>query len=546
MTFKTKLLASTAALLIVTGGAVLADGHATHPDTGVALASDQSFTYSILDDFPSIDPALVEDVEGASVARDLFEGLMTEDANGAVQPGVATGFEVSEDGLTYTFTLRENAKWSNGDPVVAGDFVYGLQRAANPETASEYAWYLEVMGVENAAAVTAGDMPLDALGISAPDDFTVVYTNDAPRPYFPQMTTFPTTFPQHRATIEAHGDQWTRAENMVSNGAYVLSDYVPAEKLVRSRNAMYWDNDNTIIEEITALIINDSNQALTLYLAGEIDVVMDVPAGQFPRLNAEYPGEALSLPSSCTYYYQFNQSDSGPEALKDVRVRQALSLAVNRDIITDNVLAGGQRPSWTLTHWAIAGWEQPEIAVASMTQDERNAMAVELMAEAGYGDDNPLTLEIVYNTSDSHQSVAVAVGQMWKQTLGVDVTLANQEWATFLDTRGEQNYEVARGGWCADYNEPSTYTDLLTSGSAYNDGKYIDADIDALAQEAKFAEDAMPLYREMEQIASDNAYFLPIYHYASVRMIAPDMENWPTENLLQNWYSKDLYISASE
>lgn len=173
-------------------------------------------------------------------------------------------------------------------------------------------------------------------------------------------------------------------------------------------------------------------------------------------------------------------------------------------------------------------------------------MAVALMAEAGYGTDNPLTVEVIYNTSDGHQSVAVAIGLMWKPTLGVKVTLANQEWATFLTTRGEQNYEIARSGWCAVYNEPSTYTDLLTSVSAYNDGKSVNTEIDALAQEARFAQDAMPLYRQMEQIASDNAYLLPIYQYASVRMIASNLENWPTENLLQNWYFKDLYISAPE
>ena len=546
MTLKSTLRATTAAALIAMGGAVWADGHATHPETGVTLASDQSFTYSILDDFPSIDPALVEDVEGASVARDLFEGLMTEDATGTVKPGVATGYTVSDDGLTYTFTLRQNAKWSNGDPVVAGDFVFGMQRAADPETASEYAWYLTVMGLANAEAVTAGEMPVDALGVSAPDDYTVVMTIDAPRPYFPQMTTFPTTFPAHRATIEAYGDDWTKPEYMVSNGAYTLAEYVPQEKLVRVRNEMYWDNENTIIDEVTALIINDSNAALTRYLAGEIDFVMDVPAGQFPRLNTEYPGEALSFPNSCSYYYQFNQSESGPEALKDPDVRRALSLAVNRDVIVDNVLAGGQRPAWTFTHWAINGWEQPDIPAADMTQEERNALAQELLAEAGYGPDNPLSLEILYNTSDSHQSVAVAIGQMWKQTLGVETTLANQEWATFLDTRGEQNYEIARSGWCADYNEPSTYIDLLTSGSNYNDGKFVDEQIDALAEEARTSDDPMSLYQEIERIASENTYFLPIYHYASVRMKAPDLMNWPTENLLQNWYSKELYIAASE
>ena len=547
MTFKTKLLATTAAALIATGSVVWADAHATHPETGEPLASEQSFSYSILDDFPSIDPQMVEDVEGSSVARDLFEGLLTEDAAGNPAPGVATDWEVSEDGLTWTFTLRDNAKWSNGDPVVAGDFVYGLQRAADPANASPYSWYLEVMGVENAAAVIAGEMPLDALGISAPDDRTVVYKIDAPRPYFPQMTTFPTTFPANRAAVEAGGDDYTDPANFVSNGAYVLSEYVPGEKLTRVRNEMYWDNENTIIDEVTALIINDSNQALTRYLAGEIDLVMDVPAGQFPRLSAEYPGEALSFPSSCSYYYLINHSDSGNPALQDPKVREALSLAVDRSVIVDNILAGGQREAYTFTHWAVAGWETPDLDIANMTQEERNAKAQELIAEAGYGTDGePLTVEILYNTSDSHRSIAVAIGQMWKQTLGVDTELANQEWATYLDTRSEQNFEVARAAWCADYNEPSTYLDLVTSTSSYNDGKFVNEEIDALMAEAKTSDNAMPLYQQVEAIASENTAFIPIYHYASVRMKDENLANWPTENFLQNWYSKDLYITAGE
>ncbi|MEL6959498.1 MAG: peptide ABC transporter substrate-binding protein [Pseudomonadota bacterium] len=547
MTIKSTLMASTAALL-VTAGAVWADGHATHPETGEPLASVQAFSYSIIDDFPSIDPQLVEDVEGSSVARDLFEGLLNEDAEGNPIPGVATGWEASADGLTWTFTLRQDAKWSNGDPVTAGDFVYGLQRAADPETASPYSWYIEVMGVENAGAVIAGEMPVDALGISAPDDYTVVYKIDAPRPYFPQMTTFPTTFPANRAAVEAGGEDYTDPANFVSNGAYVLQEYVPGEKLVRVRNDMYWDNDSTIIDEVTALIINDSNQALTRYLAGEIDLVMDVPAGQFPRLSAEYPGEALSFPSSCSYYYLINHTESGNPALQDARVREALSLAVDRGVIVENILAGGQREAYTFTHWAVSGWEVPtDIEIANMSQEERNAKAQELMAEAGYGTDGePLTVEILYNTSDSHRSIAVAIGQMWKQTLGVDAELANQEWATYLDTRSEQNYQVARAGWCADYNEPSTYLDLFTSGSSYNDGKFMNAEIDALMDEAKTAENPMPLYQQVEAIASENTAIIPIYHYASVRMKDENLANWPTTNFLQNWYSKDLYITAGE
>ena len=542
MTIRTTLLAGTATALIALAG--MATAQAVHPETGVALAEDQSFTYRVLDDYPSIDPQLIQDVEGSAVARDLFEGLMNEDAEGNVIPGVATGYTVSDDGLVYTFTLRPEAKWSDGVQVTAQQFVDGIRRAADPATASEYAWFLEVAGILNAGAVTAGEMPLEELGVRAIDDLTLEITIDAPRPYFPQTSTFPTLFPARMDKIAEFGDDWMDPANIVVNGAYTLQDYTPGEKLVRVRNPMYWDNENTILETVTALIIPDENAALTRYLAGELDMT-DIPAGQFPRLSEEYPDQAISFPNSCSYYYLFNHV-SGPEALQDVRVRQALSMAVDRDIIVENVLAGGQKAAYTFTHWAIPGWEIPDIPMANMTQEERNAQAQALMTEAGYGPDNPLTLEIIYNTSDSHAAIAVAIGQMWKQTLGVETTLANQEWATFLDTRGEQNYEIARAGWCADYAEPSTYLDLFTTSSSYNDGKYSNAEVDALMAEAKLAEDPLPLYQQVEAIAAADAAIIPIYHYASVRMMSPNLENWPTENLLQNWYSRDLYISAGE
>ncbi|SMY06646.1 peptide ABC transporter substrate-binding protein [Flavimaricola marinus] len=545
MTFKATLMAGTATALIALAGQAMADAHATHPVTGQALASDQSFTYRVLDDYPSIDPQLIQDVEGSSVARDLFEGLMNEDAEGNVIPGVATGYEVSEDGLVYTFTLRPEAKWSDGVQVTAQQFVDGIRRAADPATASEYAWFLEVAGIANAGAVTAGEMPVEELGVAAIDDMTLEITIDAPRPYFPQTSTFPTLFPARLDKIEEFGDSWMDPENIVVNGAYTLQEYTPAEKLVRVRNDMYWNNEATILETVTALIIPDENAALTRFLAGELDMT-DIPAGQYPRLAEEYPDQAISFPNSCSYYYMFNMSDSGPEALSDARVRQALSMAVDRDIIVENVLAGGQRPAYTFTHWAIPGWEIPDIPMANMTQAERNEQAKALMAEAGFGEDNPLNIELIYNTSDSHAAIAVAIGQMWKQTLGVETTLANQEWATFLDTRGNQNYEIARGGWCADYAEPSTYLDLFTSSSSYNDGKYNNPEVDALMAEAKLSDDPLSLYQEVESIAAADAAIIPIYHYASVKMMAPTLENWPTENLLQNWYSRDLYISASE
>ena len=543
MTLKTKLLATTSALLIASTGALYADGHATHPVTGETLASDQTFTYRDLDESPSIDPGLAEDSAGGDILRDLFEGLYNQDAAGNLVPGVALSHTVSDDGMTYTFTLRDNAKWSNGDPVTAGDFEYAWKRAASPELASPYSWFIEIMALENGSEVIAGDVPPSDLGVTAIDDTTLEVRLTQPLPYFPQMLTHFTTFPVHQATIEAHGSDWTKPGNMVSNGAYVLTEHVPQEKLVRSRNAMYWDNENTIIETVTSLVINDENVALTRYLAGELDRT-DIPAGQFPRLSAEYPEQAVSVPMACSYYYLFNLRDNAPAEIQDVRVRQALSLAIDRDIIVENVLAGGQKAAYTFTHWATAGFETPDVPMVTMTQAERNAEAQRLMAEAGFGPDNPLSIDLVYNTSESHKSVAVAVSQMWKQTLGVETTLANQEWQTFLEARSNGDFEVARGGWCADYNEASTFLDLYSSESGYNDSKYSNPEVDALLAAAKTADNPQANYDQVELIAAEEVPLIPIYHYASVKMFAEDLEGWPFENFQQNWYSKDLYKIA--
>ncbi|MBB94386.1 MAG: oligopeptide ABC transporter substrate-binding protein OppA [Rhodobacteraceae bacterium] len=522
-------------------GAALAAG--THPDTGEALADDQTFTYRVLDELSSLDPQIVEDVTGSEFARDLFEGLMSQDEDGNLVPGVATGYEVSDDKLTYTFTLRPEAKWSNGDPVTASDFVFAWRRAADPATASPYQWYMGLMSIANGEEVIAGDMPPEELGVTAIDDHTFQVTLAAPLPYFPQMTTHATTFPAPQAVIEEFGKEWTRPENIVSNGAYVLEEHLPNERSTRVRNEMYWDNENTILDKVVTLVINDENVALTRYLAGELDRT-EVPAGQFPRLKEEHPDEAISFPRLCNYYYTFNLSDSGPEAFKDVNVRKALALAVDRKIITENIMAGGQPEAYTFTPEAVAGFTPPSVEMAEMTQADRDAMAKELLAEAGYGPDNPLSFDMVYNTSEAHQKVAVALSQMWKQKLGVQVELANMEWKVFLEERGNQNFELARGAWCGDYNEASTFLDLLDSDSGYNDGKYSNEEYDALLESAKTAGDTTELYTSAEQILAADMPVIPIYHYAGVYMMDSDVGNWPVNNVEQNWYSKNLYKIA--
>jgi len=541
MSYFAKSLAAGFVAASLAAAPVLAAG--THPVTGEALADNQTFTYRVLDEHSSVDPQIVEDVSGSDIVRDLFEGLMNQDADGNLIPGVATGFTTNDEKNVYTFTLRDNAKWSDGKPVTAGDFVYAWRRLADPETASPYSWFAELMSIEGVGPVLAGEASPDTLGVTAVDDQTLEVRLTASLPYFALMTTHSSTFPSPQWAIEANGAEWTKPGNIVSNGAYVLTEHIPNERSVRERNPMYWNNEATIIEKSVALVINDENTALTRFLAGELDRT-EVPTGQYPRLKAEYPDNALSFPRLCSYYYTFNVSDSGPEAFKDVRVRQALSYAIDRNVITDQVLQGGQFAAYTFTPGATAGFEVPDVAYAGMTQAERDAKAVELLADAGYGADNPLSFNMLYNTSEGHKKIAIAMSQMWKQKLGVTVELANMEWKTFLEVRGQQDFELARGAWCGDYNEASTFLDLVTSASGYNDGKYSNAEVDGLMASAKTMADASANYTRVEQIMADEMPVIPVYHYTNVYMMNSALKNWPVQNVEQNWYSRDLYIAA--
>ena len=541
MNYLPKSLAVGFVLATFAASSVFAAG--THPVTGEALADDQTFTYSLLDEFTSADPQIVEDVSGSAFARDLFEGLMNQDADGNLTPGVATGFTTNDAKDVYTFTLRDNAMWSDGNPVTAHDFVYAWRRLADPATASPYSWFAEIMALENVGAVLSGDSPTSALGVTALDNHTLEVRLTASLPYFAAMTTHASTFPTPQWRVRTFGTDWTKPGNIVSNGAYVLTEHIPNERAVRERNTLYWNNDATILDKVVTLVINDENVDLTRYLAGELDKGT-VPSGQYLRLKEEYPDEATSFPRLCTYYYTFNLSPSGQEAYQDVRVRQALSYAVDRSVVTEKILQAGQIQAFTFTPGATAGFEVPPVAFGQMTQDERNAEAKALMAEAGYGSDNPLSIELMYNTSEGHKKIAIAVQQMWKETLGVNTTLANQEWKTFLKTRGGQNFDVARGGWCGDYNEASTFLDLLTTPSGYNDGKFSNAEVDELMLEARTLSDATANYTRVEEILANEMPVIPVYHYSGVFMLKTNVKGWPYDNVEQNWYSRDLYKVA--
>ena len=514
---------------------------AANVPAGTVLADDQTFTYRVLDEHSSVDPQIVEDVSGSEIVRDLFEGLYNQDATGNLVPGVALSHTANDDNTVFTFTLRDNAKWSNGDPVTAGDFVYAWRRLVDPETASPYSWFGEIMNMENVGDVMSGDAALDTLGVTAVNDTTLEVRLSVSTPHFPLMTTHASTFPSPQAVIEEHGADWTKPENIVSNGAYILTEHKPSERSVRSRNGMYWDNENTVIEQVVALVINDENVAFQRYLAGELDRT-EIPSGQYPTLKVDYPDEATVAPRLCSYYYNVNLRDNGPAELQDARVRQALSLAIDRDIITEKVTAGGQIPAYTFTPGATAGFVVPDVEAAGMSQAERDAAAKALMAEAGYPDG--FDTEIIYNTSEGHKKIAIAISQMWKQKLGVNATLANQEWKTFLETRGNGDFKIARAGWCGDYNEASTFLDLVSSGSNYNDSAYASDMVDGLLNDAKSSSDRQPIYTKVEQIIAEEVPIIPIYHYTLNFMLDTDLGGFPVGNVEQNWYSKDLWKIA--
>lgn len=516
---------------------------ATHPVTGEALAENQVLRMRLLDGIPSLDPQLMEDVTGFNFARDLFEGLLNQDADGNLVPGVAESWSANSTNDVYTFNLRQNAKWSNGDPVTAHDFVYAWQRSVDPDLASPYSWYVDLMSLKNASQILAGEMDKSELGVSAVDDYTFEVSLTAPLPYFASMTVLATVFPVHKATIEAHGAQWTRPENMVSNGAYVLKEWVLKERTVRERNPMYWNNGATIIDRVETQVINDENVAFTRYLAGELDVTA-VPSGQFIRLKQERPEETLSLPYLGSYYYSFNMDASGPEAFKDVRVRRALSYAVDRNVITDNILQGGQRPAYNVTPMATAGFVDPQTDYAGWTQEERDAKAKELLAAAGYGSDNPLEFKLLYNTSETHKKIATAISAMWSQKLGVNAIPTNMEWKTMLETGRNKDFDMIRYAWIGDYNEASTFLDLHRTGGAQNWASFSDPEVDALLDEAKTSANPNAAYTKIEQILAREMPLVPIYHYTSVLMKNTKLKGWPIENVQQNWYAKDMYFTA--
>ncbi len=534
---KKSLVAAGVFAALIAGSAIAADVPA-----GVQLAENQTLVRNNGSEVQSLDPHKIEGVPESNISRDLFEGLLVSDVEGHPSAGVAEKWE-NKDFKVWTFHLRKNAKWSDGTPVTAHDFVYSWQRLADPNTASPYSSYLQYGHIANIDDIIAGKKPTSELGVKALDDNTFEVTLSEPVPYFYKLLTHPSVSPVPKATVETFGDKWTQPANIVTNGAYKLKNWVVNERIVLESNPQYWDNDKTVINQVTYLPISSEVTDVNRYRSGEIDMTYNnMPIELFQKLKKEIPNEVRVDPYLCTYYYEINNQKP---PFNDVRVRTALKLALDRDIIVSKVKNQGDLPAWSYTPPYTDGAKLVEPEWAKLTQDQRNAEAKKLLAEAGFTADKPLSFSLLYNTSDLHKKLAIAVSSIWKKNLGANVKLENQEWKTFLDTRHQGNFDVSRAGWCADYNEPTSFLNTMLSDSSNNTAHYKSEAYDKLVGDTlKVTDEAQrtELYTKAEQQLDKDSAIVPVYHYVNARLVKPWVGGYTGKDPLDNIYVKNLYI----
>ncbi|WP_210449173.1 ABC transporter substrate-binding protein [Vibrio crassostreae] len=536
----------TQALLLGAGLAVAATSTlsiAAEVPAGTELAKVQELVRGNGTEVATLDPHKSQGVPESHVIRDLLEGLVNQDGDGNTIPGVAESWETT-DNKTFTFHLRKDAKWSNGDPVTANDFVYSFQRAVDPLTASPYAWYMEYTKMANAKDIVAGKKDKSELGVKALDDYTLEVTLDTAVPYFVMMMGHTTVKPVHKATVEKFGDQWTKPENFVGNGAFVPNQWVVNERLELVRNENYWDNEHTVLNKVTFLPIENQVAEMNRFLSGELDFTYEVPNEHFRRLQKEYPEDVNIKGNLCTYYYQFNAQKA---PFDDVRVRKAMSYAMDRDIVTKAILGQGQKPAYFLTPEITAGFDPVTPEYGQLSQKERIAEAKRLLEEAGYTKSNPLEFSLLYNTSENHKKLAVAIASMWKKELGINAKLENQEWKSYLDSKDTGNFDVARAGWCGDYNEASSFLTLMVSQNTTAGQHYKSAEYDKVIDKALSStseEERTKLYIEAEKLLAKDMPIAPVYQYVTTRLVSPQLGGYPEGNAEDKIYSKDLYIKA--
>jgi len=505
------------------------------------LAENQELRRGNGEEPQTLDPHRAEGVPTANILRDLYEGLATTAPDGRIVPGAAARWDVSRDGMTYTFYLREDGRWSNGDPVTADDFVFSFRRSVNPKTAAVFGRML--MPIENAQPILAGNLEPAALGVEALNARTVQIRLDDPTPYFLGLLTHASTYPVHAPSLAEHGDDFVLPGNLVSNGAYRLVEWVPRSRIALQANPHYHAADRVIIDRVLYYPIEDENTEFQRFRVGDLHWTDQVPSNLFDWLSANLP-QALSVsPWFGTYYFGFNLTRAPFE--DNLALRRALSLAIDREILTGKVTQFGEIPTFTLVPEGLPDYQPPVPEPAALTLAEREEMARELYRVAGYSEDNPLEVELRYNTSENHRKIAVAVAAMWKQVLGVRTRLINEEFRVFLQNRAmKRNTEVYRAGWIGDYQDAFTFLELFHSQHPRNDAGYDNPRYDRLLEQV--STERIPARRrnlmvEAERMLLADQVVMPVYTYVTKRLVSPLLKGWQA-NVMDFHPSQQMYF----
>lgn len=535
--FKLKGLAGLIILSLQAGVAV----QAAEVPAGVQLAAKQELVRANGYEPATLDPNLAESNVEFYIFNDLFEGLLRVGKNGEVIPALATKWETK--GTVWTFHLRPEAKWSNGDPVTADDFVFSWRRLTDPKTASPYGSYLASAYVLNAAEINAGSKPPSELGVKALDAHTLQVTLAEPNSYLlKQLVHFP-VLPVNRKVVEQYGKNWTQPQNFVGNGAFKLAQWVVNEKVVVERNTQYWDNAHTVLNKVTFLPLQGFPE-VARFRAGEIELGYSAPPELYQQLKKSLGDEQLvTYPLLSTSYFAFNNRQP---PFNDVRVRQALNLALDKQVIAGKVLGYGQQPAWTFTPTGAGGFTlQPGVA-AGWSQEQRIAQAKKLLAEAGFNAQHPLRFTLLYSNDATIKKIVIAASAMWKKNLGAEVTLQNQERKVVLDNINNGQYSAAFSRWLADYNDPSTFLNVFRSTSSENSAKYANEHYDRLLHQATAAqspEQVQQAFQQAEDVLAVDTPVAPVYYEANATLVKPYVKgiDFTRQGPL---YDKNVYILA--
>ncbi|WP_414161382.1 ABC transporter substrate-binding protein [Serratia sp. BNK-12] len=535
--FKLKGLAGLIILSLQAGVAV----QAAEVPAGVQLAAKQELVRANGYEPATLDPNLAESNVEFYIFNDLFEGLLRVGKNGEVIPALATKWETK--GTVWTFHLRPEAKWSNGDPVTADDFVFSWRRLTDPKTASPYGSYLASAYVLNAAEINAGGKPPSELGVKALDAHTLQVTLAEPNSYLlKQLVHFP-VLPVNRKVVEQYGKNWTQPQNFVGNGAFKLAQWVVNEKVVLERNTQYWDNAHTVLNKVTFLPLQGFPE-VARFRAGEIELGYSAPPELYQQLKKNLGDEQLvTYPLLSTSYFAFNNRQP---PFNDVRVRQALNLALDKQVIAGKVLGYGQQPAWTFTPTGAGGFTLQAGVAAGWSQEQRIAQAKKLLAEAGFNAQHPLRFTLLYSNDATIKKIVIAASAMWKKNLGAEVTLQNQERKVVLDNINNGQYSAAFSRWLADYNDPSTFLNVFRSTSSENSAKYANEHYDRLLHQATAAqspEQVQQAFQQAEDVLAVDTPVAPVYYEANATLVKPYVKgiDFTRQGPL---YDKNVYILA--